>query len=103
MSVSRDDVKVIASLARLHVAEERLDAVAEELSGILLHMDVLQQVDITADGLDTIEGTMPLRDDTVDPQPLVHERESFAPLMRDGFFLVPRLATHDNQGAGPTE
>ena len=27
--------------------------------------------------------------------PLDRTRESFAPLMRDGFFLVPRLATHD--------
>jgi hypothetical protein len=24
--------------------------------------------------------------------------ESFAPAMRDGFFIVPRLATHEDQG-----
>jgi hypothetical protein len=29
---------------------------------------------------------------------LTNPRESFAPLMRDGFFLVPRLATHEDQG-----
>ena len=30
--------------------------------------------------------------------PLVLPRDAFAPLMRDGFFLVPRLATHDDAG-----
>ena len=30
--------------------------------------------------------------------PLLIPHEEFAPLMRDGFFLVPRLATHEDQG-----
>jgi hypothetical protein len=30
--------------------------------------------------------------------PLAVPRESFAPEMRDGFFLVPRLATHEDEG-----
>jgi hypothetical protein len=30
--------------------------------------------------------------------PLAVPREAFAPEMRDGFFLVPRLATHEDAG-----
>ena len=32
------------------------------------------------------------------PIPLALPRESFAPEMRDGFFLVPRLETHEGEG-----
>ena len=35
-----------------------------------------------------------LRADDGDPYPLAREREALAPDMRDGFFVVPRLATH---------
>ena len=36
--------------------------------------------------------------DERDAVSLEHPRAHFAPLMRDGFFLVPRLATHDDAG-----
>ena len=39
---------------------------------------------------------MPLRDDGEAQLPLAHGRETFAPASRDGFFLVPRLATHED-------
>ena len=31
--------------------------------------------------------------------PLERPREAFAPQMRDGFFLVPRLSTHEDPEA----
>jgi hypothetical protein len=34
----------------------------------------------------------PLRNDGVAPAPLLHQIDTFAPLFRDGFFLVPKLA-----------
>ena len=41
----------------------------------------------------------PMRSDTDgSPIPLTIPREAFAPEMREGFFLVPRLATHEDQG-----
>ena len=99
MPVSRDDVLRTAALARIHVPADRLDVVAEELSGILAHMEVLQQVTVSATDLRD-DRRMPLRDDVVHPLPLAQTRESFAPLMRDGFFLVPRLQTHDDDRSG---
>jgi len=42
---------------------------------------------------------LPLRPDVGPPIPLGRDRTDFAPRMKDGFFLVPRLSTHDDAGA----
>lgn len=99
MAVSKDDVRHIAGLARIGVPEERLDALVGELNGILGHMEVLQQVSTANVGgaLDAHAG-MPLRADEGPSVALDHPRESFAPATRAGFFLVPRLATHEDSG-----
>jgi aspartyl-tRNA(Asn)/glutamyl-tRNA(Gln) amidotransferase subunit C len=97
MAVSFDEVRHIAALARLGVPEDRLPVLAKELSGILAHMDVLQSVSIPGDTADDAAAGMPLRADGSAQYPLASPRESFAPAMRDGFFLVPRLATHEDE------
>lgn len=97
MAVSLDDVRHIAALARLEVADDRLPVLAKELSGILAHMDVLQSVVIDTGATDESAPGMPLRADGGPQYPLAAPRESFAPAMRDGFFLVPRLATHEDE------
>lgn len=97
MSVSRDDVRHIAELARLGVSDARIDALTGELNGILAHMDALRQADTSAIARAHDERPgMPLRPDAGPPVPLAADRATFAPAMRDGFFLVPRLATHDD-------
>lgn len=98
MSVTRDDVKHVAALARLAIPEERVPELVAQLNGILAHMDVLRDVDVSGAPIDgaTSEST-PLRADVVAPIPLARPREAFAPEMRDGFFLVPRLATHEDE------
>jgi aspartyl-tRNA(Asn)/glutamyl-tRNA(Gln) amidotransferase subunit C len=104
VSVSDDDVRHVAALARLRFDDERVRALAGELNRILEHMDVLQQVDIRGASLDP-DATHGLRfrDDVHNPIPLHREREAFAPSMRDGFFLVPRLATHGAAAADDDE
>jgi aspartyl-tRNA(Asn)/glutamyl-tRNA(Gln) amidotransferase subunit C len=99
MAVTLDDVRHIASLARLGVDADRLPALAEQLSAILGHMEVLQAVDVSAVAGDEATPGMALRPDGGVQRPLAHPRESFAPLMRAGFFLVPRLATHEDETA----
>ncbi|MBK5188945.1 MAG: hypothetical protein JJD97_11935 [Gemmatimonadaceae bacterium] len=44
------------------------------------------------------DAAMPLRADIGPPIPLARPLESFAPQSRDGFLLVPRLATHEAAG-----
>ena len=98
MAVTREDVLHIAELARLGVDAARADELTKELSAILAHMEVLSQVDTgsvpTTAGIGA--GGTPFRPD-VGVSPLMKGTlESFAPLMRDGFFIVPRLATHED-------
>lgn len=104
MAVSENDVRHVAALARLGLADDRVQSLVGELNGILAHMDVLQQVDIGGASLDpdATQG-MRMREDVPNPIALHRARDEFAPSMRDGFFLVPRLSTHgttDDEGEG---
>jgi aspartyl-tRNA(Asn)/glutamyl-tRNA(Gln) amidotransferase subunit C len=119
MAVTHDDVRRIAALARLAVPDERLDALAGELSGILRHVDALSRVPTEstaaaalADHVEREPGRAPppppqqpgmrVALDSGPPVPLTHPHESFAPAWRDGFFLVPRLDTHGTPDASDT-
>jgi aspartyl-tRNA(Asn)/glutamyl-tRNA(Gln) amidotransferase subunit C len=101
MAVSTEDVRNVALLARLAIDDARLPALVQELNGILGHMDALQAV-VLADALvnETAPIGMPLRPDGLAPVSLARPRDAFAPAFRDGFFLVPRLATHGDTAAG---
>lgn len=98
MAVTQEDVRHIAELARLAVDESRLDGLVSELNGILGHMDVLSQVntrEVELAKFAPMEST-PLRSDSSGPIPLLAPIASFAPSIRDGFILVPRLSTHED-------
>jgi aspartyl-tRNA(Asn)/glutamyl-tRNA(Gln) amidotransferase subunit C len=95
MAVSDADVRHVAGLARLGLTDARVHALAGELNQILEHMDVLSKVTTDAVPVDGVAaGGMPLRADAGPPYPLAHGFETIAPLIRDAFILVPRLATH---------
>jgi aspartyl-tRNA(Asn)/glutamyl-tRNA(Gln) amidotransferase subunit C len=98
MPVTREDLLHIADLARVGVDATRVEELTRELSSILVHMEVLAQVDTSSVALAAGVGSggTPLRpDDRVAPL-MEGTLESFAPSMRDGFFIVPRLATHED-------
>ncbi len=107
MAVSEEDVRHVAALARLGLSQPQVTSLVGELNGILEHMEVLQQVDIAAASLhrDVTHG-LRMREDVPNPIALHRAREDFAPSMRDGFFLVPRVSTHgaadsaDDEGEG---
>lgn len=99
MSITIEDVLHVTQLARLTIDDTRLPGLVAELNGILLHIDALQQAAIPADLRARALAGMPLRDDAEPPVVLQRAREAFAPATRDGFFLVPRLATHGEAGA----
>lgn len=98
MSVSLDEVKHVAMLARLGLTDERAQALARDMNTILEHMRALEQVE--TDGVreftaDDAAG-MRLRRDEGPAAPLNAPVSSFAPEMREGLFTVPRLATHED-------
>ncbi|MGI9078964.1 MAG: Asp-tRNA(Asn)/Glu-tRNA(Gln) amidotransferase subunit GatC [Gemmatimonadaceae bacterium] len=102
MAISRNDVLHIAALARLELADDRIPSLVGQLNGILGHMEVLSQA--KTEGVFGSEGVgdagLPLRRDAGPPYPLSLPPESFAPAMRESFFIVPRLATHQDAAEG---
>jgi aspartyl-tRNA(Asn)/glutamyl-tRNA(Gln) amidotransferase subunit C len=98
VSVTRADVLHIAGLARLGVDAARADALTAELSAILSHMEVLSQVDTSgvATTPSAVSTGTPLRPDAGVTPIMTRTIASIAPAMQDGFFLVPRLATHED-------
>ena len=111
MAVSRDDVRHVAELARIGVPEERIAALVSELNGILAHMEVLAKVrsDGAAPEAEALRAGMRLRADEGPCVRLEHPISEFAPsghapdgaampAYLDGYFLVPRLATHEDAG-----
>jgi aspartyl-tRNA(Asn)/glutamyl-tRNA(Gln) amidotransferase subunit C len=101
MAVTIEDVRHIASLARLGLDDTRAAAIVGELNTILQHMDALSKVD--TQGIEPVAGVgasgAPLAHDSGPSQPLASAISDFAPRSRDGFFLVPRLATHEDAEA----
>ncbi len=101
--VTESDVRHVASLARLGIEPAKVAQLVRELNGILEHMDALARVDTSSiqpfvpEKLDAL----PLRrDEGVGTSvPLARPLPEMAPEMRDGFFLVPRLATHEDEGS----
>ena len=69
MSISRADVQHIALLARMHLTENELDVMAEQLSGILAHIAVLQEADVSdvAPSATLLSAAGVMRDDTARP------------------------------------
>lgn len=108
MAVSEDDVRHIATLARLGLEPGRIALLARELNAILAHMDTIAaaSADDIADPAAAASASAapvaflptPLRSDGRMPHQSIDAPEAFAPSMRDGFFLVPRLGTHDEEG-----
>jgi aspartyl-tRNA(Asn)/glutamyl-tRNA(Gln) amidotransferase subunit C len=98
VAVTIDDVRHIASLARLGLSDPRAAAIVNELNTILAHMDELGKVNTT--GVQEAIGVgaegLPVRKDVGPPFPLERSLDAFAPSLREGFFLVPRLSTHES-------
>ena len=100
MAVTNDDVRHVAALARLRFPEDRLEALARELSGILGHMAQLAAAPAAPDAPEAPPSAprVALRADVPAPPDLARTRDALAPEARDGFFLVPRLASHEDPG-----
>lgn len=92
MSISKDDVKKIARLSRLHVEETELAPLADELNGILGWIEMLNEVDV--EGVQPMTSAVaipaPLRADEISDGGIRDKVLANAPKSEDGFFVVPR-------------
>ena len=93
MSVDNDTVKKIARLARLHVSEDRRDALADELNSILSWIEELETVDTdNVEPLANVTGhSLPIRDDVVSDGNKQEQVIANAPESTSGFFVVPKV------------
>ena len=98
MSVTREEVAKIASLARIKMGDDELDTMVPELNNILNWVEQLGEVDTS--GVEpmtaVIPNTLRLRNDVVDADPLTAggRREDVlanAPAAEHGFFGVPKV------------
>jgi len=93
MPLSKDEVRHVAMLARLGLEAGDVEFYADQLSGILEHIDRLQQVDTEhiAPTAQVVEIASRLRED--EPRPSLTQEEALAnaPATVDGFFRVPAI------------
>ncbi|RIV87913.1 Asp-tRNA(Asn)/Glu-tRNA(Gln) amidotransferase subunit GatC [Aurantiacibacter zhengii] len=98
MSVTREEVAKIASLARISMDEDALDQMVPELNNILAWVEQLGEVDTSK--VEPMAAVIPqdqrLRDDVIDADPLTGggRREDVlanAPMAEHGFYGVPKV------------
>lgn len=93
MTIGAEDVRHVARLAELAVAEADLPTLAAQLEAIVAFVTQLSEVDIPAGtGVTTVgPERLLLREDRVDPIPMTRTPAEMAPAFREGFFVVPKL------------
>ena len=93
MSLSPDEVRKIARLARLAVTDEQVESYSGELSSILDFVDQMNAVD--TDGVTPMahpqHATQRLRPDVVTEIDRRERYQAIAPAVERGLYLVPRV------------
>ena len=93
MSVSTEQVRHIAKLARIAMSDEEIERLAPELNNILGWVEQLEEVN--TDGVEplatVIDQKMRLRDDVVTEGDIRDEILANAPEAQHGFFAVPKV------------
>jgi aspartyl-tRNA(Asn)/glutamyl-tRNA(Gln) amidotransferase subunit C len=93
MSVSTEQVRHIAKLARIAMSDEEIERLAPELNNILGWIEQLGEVN--TDGVEpltaVIDQKLRLRDDVVTEGNIRGEILANAPEAQHGFFAVPKV------------
>ena len=93
MSLTPDDVKTIARLARLRIAEQDIPAYAQTLSSIMEFVAQLDKVDTVSvqPMAHPLDMTQRLREDVVTEQVDRERYQQNAPQVEAGLYLVPKV------------
>ena len=93
MSLTPDDVKTIAWLARLRIAEQDIPAYAQTLSSIMEFVAQLDKVDTASvqPMAHPLDMTQRLREDVVTEQVDRERYQQNAPQVEAGLYLVPKV------------
>ena len=93
MSVSREQIRRIAELAELAVDDAAAAELETQLNRILGYVEQLGE--LPKDAIVFDERKSPLRRDELSPDTLAQPPADWAPAMKGGLFLVPRLGELD--------
>lgn len=93
MKLSVEQVRNVAALARLHIEDEQIDKIAEQLTSILGYMDKLNEVDTT--GVPATSHAVALTNAFREDVPRTHlsrdKALANAPAQSNGSFQVPKV------------
>jgi aspartyl-tRNA(Asn)/glutamyl-tRNA(Gln) amidotransferase subunit C len=93
MSLTAEQVRWVAQLARLELSEADLEMMTRQLGAILDYVNQLRQVD--TEGVEPLAHPLPVhnvfRADEPEPSLAVDEALANAPERRDGFYVVPAV------------
>jgi aspartyl-tRNA(Asn)/glutamyl-tRNA(Gln) amidotransferase subunit C len=97
MSLTLDDVRKVAALARLDLSEDDLPRMREQLSTILDYVDLLRE--LNTDGVEPMAHPLPIqnvfRDDDPTPSLPVDDALRNAPTRIGDYFGVPAVFETD--------
>ncbi len=98
MSISEEQVRHVAMLARLGLSDDQIASLGQELNTILGHIDQIQKLDLegvetTAHPLDVVNS---MRADEIRPGLLREDALKNAPERQDNAFLIPRIVGGDD-------
>jgi len=93
MSLTRDDVKKVAGLARLRMTDDQMDALLPKMNNIVGFIEQLSEVD--TDNVEPLSNvarsTLPLRKDEITDGECRDKVLANAPESEEGFFGVPKV------------
>ncbi|MDH4094055.1 MAG: Asp-tRNA(Asn)/Glu-tRNA(Gln) amidotransferase subunit GatC [Betaproteobacteria bacterium] len=93
MSLTRDQIRRVAQLARIALPAQEADVVLERLNRVLSMIDQLQAVD--TEGIEpmshALDVVQPLRPDAVTETDQRAALQAGAPAVEDGLYLVPKV------------
>lgn len=89
MSISREDILQIVTLAKLSVSEDELPQLTEDMAQIISFADTINAVSTEANDFDNINGLVNvMREDKVEPSFPRDDILKNAESQDEGFFLV---------------
>ena len=94
MSLTKKEVADLAMLARVELDDVAIDALADDLNTVLVHLNRISELDL--DGVEPMTHAVPLvnatRPDELRPSLPQDIALKNAPAQEGGAFLVPRIA-----------
>ena len=96
MRITEEEVQRVAQLANLALTREEIARMVQDMSGILTHIDKLNELDTTnvepmTQVLSDAADTATLRDDVEKPSLSNEDALANAPVSGAGYYKVPRV------------